>query len=80
MTVIWLEAPSKAVPSRVGPRRDGDAWQRTLARLSQWRWQARNRAELAALDDHMLADIGISRAEAEFLGREFLGRKPFWRE
>jgi uncharacterized protein YjiS (DUF1127 family) len=75
MTVIWLEAPSKAVHSRAGPRRDGEAGQRILARLRQWRWRARNRAELAALDDRMLADIGISRAEAEFLSR-----KPFWRE
>jgi uncharacterized protein YjiS (DUF1127 family) len=45
------------------------------ARLRQWRSRARERAELAALDDRMLADIGISRAEAEFLAN-----KPFWRE
>jgi uncharacterized protein YjiS (DUF1127 family) len=75
MTVIWLEAPSASGHDRVGPRRGGEAGQRILARLRQWRWRARNRAELAALDDRMLADIGISRAEAEFLSR-----KPFWRE
>jgi uncharacterized protein YjiS (DUF1127 family) len=75
MTVIWLETPSKAVHSRARPRRGGDAGHRILARLRQWRWRARNSAELAALDDRMLADIGISRAEAKFLSR-----KPFWRE
>jgi uncharacterized protein YjiS (DUF1127 family) len=45
------------------------------SRLRQWRRRARDRAELAALDDRMLADIGISRTEAEFLAN-----KPFWRE
>jgi uncharacterized protein YjiS (DUF1127 family) len=48
---------------------------RTLARLGQWRRRSRDRAQLARLDDRMLADIGISRAEAEFLVN-----KPFWRE
>jgi uncharacterized protein YjiS (DUF1127 family) len=43
--------------------------------LRAWRRRTRDRAELAALDDRMLADIGLSRAEAEFLGN-----KPFWRE
>jgi uncharacterized protein YjiS (DUF1127 family) len=46
-----------------------------LAQLRQWRRRARERGELAALDDRMLADIGISRADAEFLAN-----KPFWRE
>jgi uncharacterized protein YjiS (DUF1127 family) len=48
---------------------------RTLARVKQWRRRARERAALAALDDRMLADIGLSRAEAEFFAN-----KPFWRE
>ena len=43
--------------------------------LQAWRRRARDRAQLAALDDRMLADIGLSRAEAEFLVN-----KPFWRE
>jgi uncharacterized protein YjiS (DUF1127 family) len=34
-----------------------------------------DRAQLAALDERTLADIGISRAEAEFLAN-----KPFWKE
>lgn len=75
MTVIWFEAPSKAGHSRAAPRRGGAAGQRILTRLRQRRGRARDRAELAALDDRMLADIGISRAEALFRSR-----KPFWRE
>lgn len=43
--------------------------------LRQWRQRARDRAELAGLDDRTLADIGITRTEAEFLAN-----KPFWRE
>jgi uncharacterized protein YjiS (DUF1127 family) len=45
-----------------------------MARLRAWRRRAKDRSALAALDDRMLADIGISRAEAEFLAN-----KPFWR-
>ncbi|HZU88762.1 MAG TPA: DUF1127 domain-containing protein [Stellaceae bacterium] len=48
---------------------------RALAVLREWRRRIRARAELAALDDRMLNDIGITRADAEFLSR-----KPFWRE
>jgi uncharacterized protein YjiS (DUF1127 family) len=48
---------------------------RVLAKFHEWRRRARDRAQLAALDDRMFADIGISRAEAEFLVN-----KPFWRE
>ncbi len=40
-----------------------------------WCRRARDRASLGALNDRMLADIGISRADAEFLAN-----KPFWRE
>ena len=49
------------------------AW--LLTTMRAWRRRAKDRAELAALDDRMLADIGINRPEAEFLGN-----KPFWRE
>ncbi|MGA8756244.1 MAG: DUF1127 domain-containing protein [Stellaceae bacterium] len=48
---------------------------RMITRLGHWRRRSRDRAQLARLDDRMLADIGISRAEAEFLVN-----KPFWRE
>lgn len=67
MTMFWSETPS--ISAR------GCAGRGIAARLRQWRRRARDRAELAALDDRMLADIGVSRAEAEFLS----GR-PFWRE
>jgi uncharacterized protein YjiS (DUF1127 family) len=43
--------------------------------LREWRRRSKGRAQLAAMDDRMLADIGISRADAEFLAD-----KPFWRE
>ena len=42
--------------------------------LTEWQARARQRRDLAALDDHILKDIGISRADA---GRE--ASKPFWR-
>lgn len=50
---------------------------RLLSRLSQYvrRWhdRQRQRAYLASLDDRLLADIGLSRADQE---REC--NKPFW--
>jgi uncharacterized protein YjiS (DUF1127 family) len=63
--------------ARRGPARRsaGAAAGRLLAMLREWRRRARDRAELASLDDRMLADIGVTRTEAEFLGN-----KPFWRE
>ena len=39
-----------------------------------WARRRRQRLQLKDLDDHILRDIGISRAEAD---REM--RKPFWR-
>lgn len=43
--------------------------------LREWRKRAKGRAELAGLDDRTLADIGITRADAEFLAN-----RPFWKE
>jgi uncharacterized protein YjiS (DUF1127 family) len=48
---------------------------RFFATLRHWRRRSRERAQLAALDDRMLKDIGLTRADAEFLSN-----KPFWRE
>ncbi|MCR9086773.1 MAG: DUF1127 domain-containing protein [Rhodobacteraceae bacterium] len=42
--------------------------------LCLWRARARQRARLAALPPHLLADIGVDRLEAD---RE--ASKPFWR-
>jgi uncharacterized protein YjiS (DUF1127 family) len=45
-----------------------------LRLLSRWRRRHRQRVDLAELDDHLLADIGRTRAEAR---RECA--RPFWR-
>jgi uncharacterized protein YjiS (DUF1127 family) len=52
-----------------------DAGNHVVATVREWRRRNRERAELAALNDRMLNDIGLSRADAEFLSN-----KPFWRE
>jgi len=41
----------------------------------KWHHRSRERAQLAALDERMLRDIGLTRGDAEFLIN-----KPFWRE
>ena len=78
MTAIHLQ------PCRDGPdtlRRpealdalsDATRWARSTLRL--WHRRIRERNQLAQLDLHMLADIGVTRGDAEFLVN-----KPFWRE
>jgi len=52
-----------------------DAGNHFVMTLRDWSRRSRERAELAALDDRMLKDIGLTRADAEFLSN-----KPFWRE
>jgi uncharacterized protein YjiS (DUF1127 family) len=42
--------------------------------LLEWQERARQRYHLARLDDRLLKDVGLGRAEAE---AEY--RKPFWR-
>lgn len=77
MTAIPFAAAGKAAAAvRRRPRRRATKGMvaRMLAWLRAWRRRAKDRSALAALDDRMLADIGISRAEAEFLAN-----KPFWR-
>jgi uncharacterized protein YjiS (DUF1127 family) len=44
-----------------------------VLRLLRWQELARQRRALAAMDDHMLKDIGLSRADAR---RE--AERPFW--
>jgi uncharacterized protein YjiS (DUF1127 family) len=76
MTALLFETRSVPCRGRGTPRRRARPIGRSiLGRPRQWRQRARERAELASLDDRMLADIGISRAEAQFLSG-----KPFWRE
>ncbi|MBT5898065.1 MAG: DUF1127 domain-containing protein [Rhodospirillaceae bacterium] len=45
-----------------------------LALVVVWRNRARQRRRLAALDDHLLDDLGLSRAD---VAAECA--KPFWR-
>ena len=45
-----------------------------LMLIARWIERSRQRRALAALDDHVLRDIGITRVEAE---RE--AQKPFWK-
>jgi uncharacterized protein YjiS (DUF1127 family) len=52
-----------------------DAGRHVVATLREWRRRTRARGELAELYDRMLKDIGLTRADAEFLIN-----KPFWRE
>ena len=67
--------------SITGSRRHGalealnDATHWVIDTFRTWRWRAHERAQLSRLDDRMLRDIGLSRAD-----REFLVNKPFWRE
>jgi uncharacterized protein YjiS (DUF1127 family) len=46
-----------------------------LSTLRQWRRRAHDRRQLVGLSDLMLQDIGITRADAEYLAN-----KPFWKE
>jgi len=48
---------------------------RLFATVGTWRRRAQERAELAGLNDRLLCDIGLSRADAEFIVN-----KPFWKE
>ena len=47
---------------------------RTIETLELWARRIRDRDALLRLDDHVLKDIGLTRAEAEAQWR-----KPFWR-
>ena len=81
MTVIFLRnmsheaAMCPASPMAVEPRRSG----RDEANTAWWTWvreawrRRRSRTYVTQLDDHMLKDIGITRAEAEWEAN-----KPFW--
>jgi uncharacterized protein YjiS (DUF1127 family) len=63
---------SAALLEVLQPARPRHSWLRTrLAAAGQffaaWRRRARARNDLLHADDRMLADLGISRAEAKFL-------------
>jgi uncharacterized protein YjiS (DUF1127 family) len=57
------------------PRRTvGDVARQGLDLLFTWQERARQRRDLAAMPDHLLHDIGVSRSDA--LSES---AKPFWR-
>jgi uncharacterized protein YjiS (DUF1127 family) len=66
---------SRAVRRKTLASASRAALSRILATLSEWRRRSRDRTHLAMLDDRMLRDIGVNRAD---LWREI--NKPFWRK
>jgi uncharacterized protein YjiS (DUF1127 family) len=80
MTAIHLQPRSSACARASTRHRTAlddlsDAAQSVVATLRAWRQRLRERDQLARLDDRMLSDIGLTRADAEYLAS-----KPFWRE
>jgi uncharacterized protein YjiS (DUF1127 family) len=81
-TAVALTSPIQSVLSRpyydgvpqLTVRRHGRRWiRRAVDAVLTWHERAQERRQLMQLSDHMLRDIGISRAEA--LGE---AEKPFW--
>jgi len=78
MTAIQLQTCHNApggLRHRVALDALSDATDWVFATVREWSRRSRERAQLAALDERMLRDIGLSDAD-----REFLANKPFWRE
>ena len=75
MVSIFWHQPRNWVGQRDAIGALSDAGRHVVATLREWRRRSRERAELAALDDRTLKDIGLTRPDAEFLAN-----KPFWRE
>ncbi|MDJ0942538.1 MAG: DUF1127 domain-containing protein [Kiloniellales bacterium] len=77
MTSVSFSTRRGASPRGIAPE-TGFASSGLLARIIEglllWQERAAQRRALAGLDDHLLKDMGITRAEAD---RE--ARKPFWR-
>lgn len=68
VTVTEIAASDRSAGPRAG-------WAtRAASKMKRWRSRARGRRELLRLDDHLLSDIGVNRAQAL---EEAL--KPFWR-
>ena len=80
MSVTHFQPRSAACSQAVARHRTAlddlsDAAQSFVATLRTWRRRMRERDQLSRLDDRMLHDIGITRADALHLSS-----KPFWRE
>jgi uncharacterized protein YjiS (DUF1127 family) len=70
------EQPPAAPAPRVGTLRDQLRLlgQRVAMMLATWLQRRRSRLELAGLDDHLLRDVGLTRADVLHEAS-----KPFWR-
>jgi uncharacterized protein YjiS (DUF1127 family) len=79
MTAIQLQPCHDSVGARdqrhtaLEALNDATLW--VFATIREWRRRSRDRAQLATLDARTLADIGLTRGDAEFLAN-----KPFWKE
>jgi uncharacterized protein YjiS (DUF1127 family) len=70
MTSRTAETPGEGAALSMRP---GSPIGKAVETILFWRVLARGRRHLAALDDRMLRDIGLTRADVD---REY--RKPFW--
>jgi len=80
MTTTHFPAPRSAAAVAATRTRTalddlGDAAQSFVATLRVWRRRLRERDQLSRMDERLLKDIGITRAEALRLSD-----KPFWKE
>ncbi|HZF36694.1 MAG TPA: DUF1127 domain-containing protein [Candidatus Angelobacter sp.] len=77
-TTLTSKCSLAGAAGTAAPRRAGSAapiTQLLLDLLSTWLQRARERRALHALDDGMLKDIGLTRADIDFEAH-----KPFWRD
>jgi uncharacterized protein YjiS (DUF1127 family) len=75
MTTIRLGASYATLAGRTKIHRPAGAlWSQAVEVLLTWFERIRQRRHLGQLSDHMLKDIGLSRAEVESETA-----KPFWR-
>jgi uncharacterized protein YjiS (DUF1127 family) len=69
-----LTVSHSSAASFAGANRLADLAGRVVELLATWHQRAADRQHLLALDEGMLRDIGLSRADVEFESS-----KPFWR-
>ncbi len=74
MSTIQPIAGRSTYRGRLGALIQPGLFGRLLSSLLDWQARAGERHRLAALDDYMLKDIGLTRADVEHEVR-----KPFWR-
>lgn len=74
-TLNHVASPFWGLRSRAAAGRPVNGLTALIAISALWLARSRQRRQLLTLDDRMLADIGISRADAQAEAR-----KPFWRD